>query len=193
MQEMSELLEMQARSLGQEDPLKEGMVSQFSCSVEFDSLWPHGLQHTRPPCPSATPGVDWNSCPLSQWCHPTISSSVIPFSSRLQSFPASESFQMSQVFASSGQSTGDSASTSVLPMTIQGWFPLGWTGLIFLHSKGHSKVLITVWNTTSQFESISSSVFSLLYGATLTSVHNYWKNHSFDFTDLYRQSNVSAF
>ena len=147
MQEMSELLEMQARSLGQEDPLKEGMVSQFSCSVEFDSLWPHGLQHTRPPCPSATPGVDWNSCPLSQWCHPTISSSVIPFSSRLQSFPASESFQMSQVFASSGQSTGDSASTSVLPMIVQDWSPLRWTGWISLQSKGLSRVF---FNTTVQ-------------------------------------------
>ena len=90
-----------------------------------DSLWPHGLQHTTPLCPSPTPGVYSNSCPLSQWCHPTISSSVVPFSSCLQSFPASESFQMSQLFTSGGQSIGVSASASVLLMNIQDWFPLG--------------------------------------------------------------------
>ena len=98
---------------------------QFSRSVMSDSLWPHGLQHARPPCPSPTPGVYSNSCPLSRWCHPTISSSVIPFSSCIQFFPASGSFQMSQLFVSGGQSTGISASTSVLPMNIQDWFPLG--------------------------------------------------------------------
>ena len=92
---------------------------QFSCSVTSDSLRPHEQQHTRPPCPSPTPGVYPNSCPLSRWCHPTISSSVIPFSSCLQSFPASGSFQMSQFFASGGQSIGVSASTSVLPMNTQ--------------------------------------------------------------------------
>ena len=102
-------------------------VSQFSCSVMFDSLRPHGPQHARPPCPSPAPGVDSNSCPLSRWCHPTISSSVIPFSSRLQSFPASGSFQMSQRFTWGGQSIGVSASASVLPMNIHNWFPLGWT------------------------------------------------------------------
>ena len=95
-----------------------------------DSLWPHGLQHARPPCPSPTPRVYPNSCPLSRWCHLTISSSVVPFSSHLQSFPASGSFQMSQNFTSGGQSIGVSASTSVLPVNTQGWSPLGWTGWI---------------------------------------------------------------
>ena len=112
---------------------------QFSRSVMSDSLQPHGLQHTRPPCPSPTPGVHSNSCPLSLWCHPTISSSVVPFS-HLQSFPASGSFQMSQFFTLGGQSIGVSASTSVLPMNIQDWSPLEWTGWISLQSKGLSKV-----------------------------------------------------
>ena len=103
---------------------------QFSHSVVSNSLQHHGLQHTRPPCPSPTPRVYANSCPLSRWCHPTISSSVVPFSSCLQSFPASGSFQMSQLFASGGQSIGISASTSVLPMDTQDWSPLGWTGWI---------------------------------------------------------------
>ena len=107
---------------------KTKITIQFSCSVTFDSLRSHGLQHTRPHCPSPTPRVYSNSCPLSPWCHPSISSSVIPFSSHLQSFPASESFQMSQLFASGSQSIGVSASASVLPMNIQDWFPLGWTG-----------------------------------------------------------------
>ena len=106
-----------------------------------NSLWPHGLQHTRPPCPSPTPGVHPNPCPSSRWCHPLISSSVVPFSSHLQSFPASGSFPMSQFFASSGQSIGVSASASVLPMNIQDWFPLGWTGWISLQSKGLSSLL----------------------------------------------------
>jgi len=112
-----------------------------------DSLRPHGLQHVRPPCPSPTPRVYTNSCPLSQWCHPTISSSVVPFSSRLQSFPAAGSFQMSQLFALGGQSTGVSASTSVLLMNIQDWSPFGWTGWISLQSKGPSRVFS---NTTIQ-------------------------------------------
>ena len=115
---------------------------QFSCSVVSDTLWPHGLQHTRPPCPSPAPGVYPNSCPLSQWCHPTISSSVIPFSSRFQSFPASGSFQMSQLFASGGQSIGVSASASVLSMNIKGWFPLELTGWISLQSKETLKSLL---------------------------------------------------
>ena len=106
---------------------------QFSCSVVSNSFWPYGLQHARPPCLSPTPGVYPNSCPLSQWCHPTISSSVVPFSSCLQSFPASGSFQMSQFFASGDQSIGVSASTSVLPMNTQDWSPLGWTGWISFH------------------------------------------------------------
>ena len=120
---------------------------QFSSSVMSDSLQPHGLQHARPPCPSPPARVYSNSCPLSRWCHPTISSSVIPFSSCLQSFPASGSFPMSQFFASGSQSTGASASTSVLPMNIQDWFPLGWTGWISLLSKGLSRVFS---NTTVQ-------------------------------------------
>ena len=115
-------------------------VRQFISSVVSDSLRHHGLQHARPPCPLPTPGVNPNSCPLSQWFHPAISSSVIPFSSCLQSFPASGSFQMSQLFASGGQSIGVSASTSVLPINIQDWFPLGWTGWISLWSKGLSRV-----------------------------------------------------
>ena len=113
---------------------------QFSHSVVSDSLLSHGLQHTGLPCPSTTSGVYSNSCPLSQWCQPTFSSSVVPFSSHLQSYPVSGSFQMSQFFTSSGQTTGVSASASVLPMTIQDSFPLGWTSLISLLSKGLSKV-----------------------------------------------------
>ena len=112
---------------------------QFSRSVVSDSLPPHGLEHARPPCPSPTSRVYSNSCPLSQWYHPIISSSVIPFS-HLQSFPASGSFQMSHFFASGGQSIRVSASASVLPMNIQDWFPLGWTGWISLQSKGLSRV-----------------------------------------------------
>ena len=109
--------------------------SQFSHSVVSDSLQPHGLQHARPLCPSPAPGVYSNSCPLSWWCHPTTSSSVVPFFSCLQSFPASGSFPMSKFFASGGQSIGVSASTSVPPMNTQDWFPLGWTGWISLLSK----------------------------------------------------------
>ena len=148
---------------------------QFSRSVVSDSLWSHGLQHTRPPCPSPTPGVDSNSHPLSWWCYPTISSSVVPFHSCLQSFPASGSFPMSQFFTSSGQSVEVSASASVLPMNIQDWFPLGWTGWISLLSKGLSES-----SPTPQFKSIKSSVLSFLYSPTLTSIHDYWKNHSLD-------------
>ena len=106
-----------------------------------DSLWPHELQHVRPPCPSPTPGVYPNPCPLSRWCHQSISSSVIPFSSCPQSFPASGSFQMSQLFASGGKNIAVSASTSVLPVNTQDWSPLEWTGWISLQSKGHLRVL----------------------------------------------------
>ena len=147
---------------------------QFSCSVMSKSLWPHGLQHASLPCPSPTPGAYSNSCPLSQWCHPTISSSVIPFS-HLQSFPASGSFQMSQLFASGGQRIEVSASASVLPMNIQDWFPLGWTGLIKLQSKGLSRVFS---NTTVQKHQF--------FGAQLSSQSNSdihtWplENHSLD-------------
>ena len=127
--------------------LEGGMSTayQFIYSVVSDSLRPHGLQHTRPPYPSPTPGVYSNSCPLSQWCHLIISSSIVPFSSCPQSFPASGSFQMSQLSAWGGQSIGASASTSVLPMNTQDWFPIGWTGWIFLQSKGFSRVF---FNTT---------------------------------------------
>ena len=114
---------------------------QFSRSVVSDSLQPHGLQHARPPCPSPTPRVHPNPCPLSRWCHPTISPSVVPFSSRLQSFPASGSFPMSHFFASSVQSIGSSASASVLPMNIQDWFPLGQTRWISLQSQGLKNLL----------------------------------------------------
>ena len=113
---------------------------QFTRSVMSDSLWPHGLQPAKLPCPSPTPGAYSNSCPLSWWCHPTISSSVFPFFSRLQSFLSSGSFQMSQFFTSGGQSIGVSASASVLPMNIQGWFLLGLMGLMSLQSKGLSRV-----------------------------------------------------
>ena len=119
---------------------------QFS-SVQSDSLWPHESQHARPPSPSPTPGVYSNSCPLSQWCHPAISSSVAPFFSCPQSFPASGSFPVSQLFTWGGQSIGVSASASVLPMNTQDWSPLGWTGWITLRSKGLSRVFS---NTTVQ-------------------------------------------
>ena len=133
---------------------------QFSCSVVSDSLWPHGLQHTRLPCPSPTPVVYSNSCLLSQWCHPTISSSVIPFSSCLQSFPASGSFQISQFFAAGGQSIGVSASASFLRMNIQDWFPLGWTGWTSLQSKGLSRVFSNATVQKHQFFSIQLSLWS---------------------------------
>ena len=116
---------------------------QFSHSVVSDSLRPHELQHARPPCPSPTPRVYANSCPSSRWCHPAISSSIVPFSSCPQSFPASGSFPISQLFASGGQSIRVSASASVLPMNTQDWSPLGWTGWISLQSKGLSRLVIS--------------------------------------------------
>ena len=131
---------------------------QFSRSVMSDSLRPHWLQHARSPCPSPTPRAYPNSCLLSRWCHPTISSSVIPFSSFPQSFPASGSFPTSRLFASGGQSIAVSASTSVLPMNTQGWSPLGWTGWISLQSKGLSRVF-----SNTKFKSINSSALSFLY------------------------------
>ena len=140
----------------------------FSHSVVSDSLQLHGLQHTRPPCPSLTPRLYSNSGPLSRWSHPTISSSVIPFSSHLQSFLASGSLQMRQLFTSGGQSIGVSASASVLPMNIQDWFLLGWTGSISLQSKGLSRVFS---NTTVQKH--HSSALSFLYSPTLTAIHDY--------------------
>ena len=131
---------------------------QFSHSVVSDSFWPYESQHARPPCPSPTAGVYPNPCPLSRWCHPTISSSVIPFSSCPQSFPASGSFLMSQLFASGGQSIGVSASTSVLPVNTQDWSALGWTGWISLQSKGLSRVFS---NTTVQKHQFFSTQLSL--------------------------------
>ena len=148
---------------------------QFSCSVVSDSLQSHGLQHARPPCPSPTPGVCSNSCPLSRWCQATISSSVIPFSFCFQSFPASGSFQMSQFVPSGGQSIGVSASASVFPMNTQDWSPLGWTDRISLQCKGLSRVFS---NTTVQ--NINFLTPSLLHSPTLTSIHDHWKNHSLD-------------
>jgi len=140
-----------------------------------NSLRRHELQHTRLPCPSPTPKACSNLCPSSQWCHPT---SVIPFSSCFQSFPASESFPMSQFFASGGQSIGASASASVLPMNIQDWFPLGWTGLISLQCKGLLSLL--------QHHS-SKAVNSSFYGSTFTSIHDYWKK-----TELWLDRPLSA-
>ena len=139
-----------------------------------------GLQHTRLPCPSLYPRVCSNSCPLSQWCHPTISSSVAPFSSCPQSFPVSRSFPMSLLFASGGQSIG--ASVSVLPMNIQDWFPLGLTGLISSLSKGFSRVFSNTIIRKHQFFSSR-----LRYGPTLTSIHDYGQNHSFAYMDLCQQ------
>ena len=153
----------------------------------FDTLQPHELQHARLSCPLPSPGTCSNSRPSSRWCHSTISSSVAPFSSCPQSFPASGSFPMTWLLASCCQSIG--ASASVLPMTIQGWFLLGLTGLISLQSKEDSQES----SPTPQFESINSLVLNLLHGPTLTSVHDYWKNHSCDYTDLCWQSEVSAF
>ena len=130
---------------------------QFSHSVMSDSLWPHESQHARPPCPSPTPGVYSDSCPLSRWCHPITSSSVVPFSSHLQSFPTSESFQMSQFFISGGQSTGVSASTSALPMNTQDWSPLGWTSWISLQSNRLSRVFSNV--TIIQIKTLNRRLF----------------------------------
>jgi len=149
------------RFLASESPEKPNIkcsvssVQSLSCVQLFATYGPY---HAKPPCPSPTPGVYSNSWPLSQWCHPTTSSSVLPFSSHLQSFPASGSFQMSQLFPSSGQSIGVSASASVLPPNIQDWFPLGRTGWFFLQSKGLSRVFS---NTTVQKHQLFSSQLSL--------------------------------
>ena len=157
-----------------------------SCLTLCGSCRPHGLQHVMPPCPLPTPGDYSNSCPLSQWWHPTISSFVVPFSSSLQSFPASGSFPMSQFFASNGQSI--EASALVLLMNIQDWFPLGLTAW-FPCSPRDSQESYPV----PQFKSINSSVLSFLYSPTLTSIHDHRKNHNLDLTDLCWQSTVSAF
>ena len=148
----------------------------------------HGLQHTRPPCPSPTPRVYSNSCPLSQWCHPTISSSVMLFSSCLQSFPVIACFLMSKFFTSVGQSTGVSASASILPMNIQDWFPLAWTCWISLCPRDSQESY-----QTPQFKTFNSSLLAILLLSTVTSIHDSWKNHSFDYTELFQQSNVYTF
>ena len=147
---------------------------QFRSSVMSDSLWPMDSKNTRPLCPSSTPGVYSNSCSFSRWCHPTISSSVIPFPFSIKFFSASEPFQKSQLFPSGVQSIGVSASASVLLMNIQDWYSLGWTGWISLQSKGLSRV-----SPTPQLKSISSSLLSFLYTPTLTSIHDYWITKSF--------------
>ena len=151
------------------------------------SLRPYGLQYARSTWPSSTARAYSNSYPFSQWCHQTISSSVIPFSYH-QSFPASGSFQMSQLLASGGQSIGVSASTSVLPMNIQDLFPLGWTGGTPCSIRDCQES-----SPTPQFKSINSLALSFLYSPTLTSIHDHWKNHSLAQMDLCWQSNVSCF
>ena len=153
----------------------EGSV-QFSCSVVSDSLWPHESQHARPPYSSPSPGVHSDSRPLSPWCHPAISSSVVPFSSCPQSLPASESFPVSQLFSWGGRSIGVSALTSFLPMNTQDWSPLGWIGWISLQSKGLSRVFSNTIVQKHQF----LTVLSFLYSPTLPSIHDWWKNHSLD-------------
>ena len=148
---------------------------QFSRSVMSNFSWPHGLQHARLPGALLTPGACSNSCPLSRWCHLTISFSVVLFSSCLQSFPVSRSFPMSQIFTSGGPSIGASTSSSVLLMNIQDWFPLGLTDLISMQSKGLSRVF---FNTTVQKHQFF--IAQLFYGPTFMSIHDYWKNQSFD-------------
>ena len=161
---------------------------QFIYSVASYCLWPHGWQHAGLSCPSPSPRVCSNSCPLNQWCHPTVSSSVIPFSSCLQSFPASGSFL--SPFTLVGQSFGASASASVLPMTIQDWFPLGLTGLISLQSKELSRDL-----SNTQLKSVNSLALSFLYGTTLTSIYTTTGKAIAltRWTLLCQESNVSAF
>ena len=154
-----------------------------------NSLWPHGLQQAKPPCPSPVPRASSNSCPSSWWCHRTISSSVVPFSSHLQYLPASGSFQMSQFFASGGQSIGASVLASVLPMNIQGWFPLGWTDWISLQSKGLSRVFS---NTTVQKHQFFGTQLSLWSNSNYPYMIT-GKTIGFDYMDLCQQSNVFAF
>ena len=148
---------------------------QFSRSVMSDCLRPHESQHARPPCPSPTPGVHSDSRPSSQWRHPAISSSIVPFSSCPQSLPASESFPVSQLFAWSGQSTEISASASFLPKKSQGWSPSEWTGWISLQFKGISRIFS---NTTVQKHQFFST--DLSSQSNFTSMHDHWKNHSLD-------------
>ena len=161
---------------------------QSSRSVVSNSLRHHESQHARPPCPSPTPRAHPDSRPSSQWCHPAISSSVVPFSSCPQSLPASESFPVSQLFTWGGQSTGVSALASFLPKKSQGWSPSEWTGWISCSPRDSQESSLT-----PQFKSINSLVLSLLHSPTLTSIYDHWKNHSLDQMNLCWQSNVSAF
>ena len=158
----------------------------FSCSVVSDSLRPHWLQHARLPCPSPSPRACSDSCQLSWWCHPTILSSVVSFSSCPQSFPASGSFLMSRLFGSGGQSIG--ASASVLPMNIHDWFPLGLTGWSSCSPMDSQES-----SSASRFESINSVVLCILYGPALRTIHDSWKDHSLEHTDLRWQRYVFAF
>ena len=170
--------------------MASGSVSsvQFSRSVVSNSLRPHGLQRARPPCLSPTLGIYSNSCPSIWWCHPTISSSVIPFFSCLQSFSASGSFPMSQLFTSGGKSIRVSASASVLPMNIQDWFPLGWTGWISSRSKGLSSVFSSTTDWKYQLFGTQPSLWYNPHSCT-----QLLEKHSFDHMDLCWQSDVSAF
>ena len=153
-------------------------MSWFNNSVMSGSLWPNRLQHARVPCPSLSPRVCWNSCPLSQWCHSIISSSVTPFSCCSKSFPASGYFAMCYHFTSGGQCIGALASAPVLPMNIQDWFPLGLTGLISCCPRDSQE-----YSPTPQFKSINPLMPSLHHDPTLTSIHDYWINCSFNCTD----------
>ena len=155
------------------------LLSLFSHQVVSNSLQPHGLQHANPPFPSPSPGVCWSSCPLSQWCHPSISSSVALFYFCLQYFPASGSFPMSQLFSTGGQSMRASASASVLPMNIQDWFLLGLTGLISYPRDSEES------SPAPQFKSMNSLMLCFFYGPALTSVHDYWKDHCLDYPGLF--------
>ena len=146
---------------------------QFSRSFMYESLWPHGLQHARLLCPSPTPGACSDSCPLSRWCHPTISSSVVP-SPPTFNLSQHQGLPLSQFFTSGGQSIGVSPSASVLPINIQDWFPLGWTGSPCCPRDSQESF------PTPQLKSINSSALSFLYSPALTSIHDYWKNHGFD-------------
>ena len=162
------------------------LIFLFSCEVMSNSLQFHGLQHTRLLCPLPSPRVYPSLCPLHHWCHPTLSSSITLFSFWLQSFPASGSSPVSQLFASGGQSIRASALASVLPMSIQGWVPLRLTGLISSLSKRLSGVFSGTTVQKHQF-------FSTLPSFWLTTVHDYWKDHSLDYTVLCEQTDVIAF
>ena len=166
-------------NLGETQTFRLSVQSARSVAQSCSTLRLHESQQTRPPCSSPTPGVHSNSFPSSRWCHPAISSSVVPFSFCPQSLPASESFPMSQLFTWGGQSITVSALASVLPMNTQDSSPLEWTGWLSLQSKGLSES-----SPAPQFKSFNSSGLSLLHSLTLTSIHDQWQNHSHDYMDL---------